>query len=108
MDTVNELNLRPDIAYFQWGGKSENPTPVNLVQDNFQHRLKLLEIDDERDRRIANAYPSGVQAMTAARGLVRRRIGKVKVLEARQLVRQETENLMKSRRDFTGEGIQKT
>lgn len=91
MGIVNELNSRPSKAYFHRGGKLENPAPVSLLQDNFQHRLKLLEINGERDRGIANSYSSGVQATIAARVLVRERIGKVKTLKARRLARQKTE-----------------
>jgi hypothetical protein len=94
MCIVNELNSRPSRpsrAYFHRGGKLENPAPVSLLQDNFQHRLKLLEINGERDRGIANSYSSGVQATIAARVLVRERIGKVKTLKARRLARQKTE-----------------
>lgn len=88
MDTINELNLRSCRAYFQRAGESEHTIPVNLVQDHFQYRLKLLEIENVKDREIAAAYPC-VQAMIAARDLVREGTGKTKVLKDRMLAWQE-------------------
>jgi rhodanese-related sulfurtransferase len=87
MDTINELNLRSCRAYFQRAGESEHIIPVNLVQDHFQYRLKLLEIENLIDREIAAACHSGVQSMIAVRILVREGIGKV--LKDRMLAWQE-------------------
>lgn len=91
MDTINKLNPRPCRAYFQRGGKSENIISVSLVQEHFQYRLKSLEIENVREREIATACPSCVQAMIAARVLTREGIGKAKVLKDRMLAWQETE-----------------
>ncbi len=91
MDTVGELNPRPCRAYFQRDGKSEGITPVILVQDHFQYRLKLLEIKSVRDREIAAACPSGVQAMIAAGILAGEGIGKARALKDRILTWQEKE-----------------
>lgn len=89
MDTINELNLRSCRAYFQRAGELEHNIPVNLVQDHFQYRLKLLEIENVKDREIAAACPSGVQAMIAIRALVREGMGKAKVLKDRILAWQK-------------------
>jgi rhodanese-related sulfurtransferase len=93
MDTINKLNPRLCRAYFQRGGKSENIISVSLVQEHFQYRLKSLEIENvrEREREIATACPSCVQAMIAARVLAREGIGKAKVLKDRMFAWQETE-----------------
>ena len=51
------------------------------MQDHFQDYLKLLEIENMREREIATVCLSGVQAMTADRVLAREGSGKVKVLK---------------------------
>ncbi|MGB9939700.1 hypothetical protein [Methanosarcina sp.] len=89
MDSISELNPRPCRAYFQRDGESEGITPVILVQDHFQCRLKLLEIKSVKDREISSACPSGVQAMIAARVLARVGIGKARALKDRMLAWQE-------------------
>lgn len=83
MDTINELNLHSCRTYFQRAWKSEHTRPVNLGQDHLQYRLKLLETENARDREIATASLSGVQAMIAFRSLVRGDIGISKVLKGR-------------------------
>jgi rhodanese-related sulfurtransferase len=91
MDTINELNLRSCRACFQRAGESEHIRPVSLVQDHFQYRLKLLEIENVRGREIAAACPSGMQAMTTDRVLAREGAGRAKVLKDGMLAWQEKE-----------------
>jgi hypothetical protein len=50
-----------------------------------------MKIKNMRDREIASAYHSGVQAMVNAKVLAREGIGKVKVLKDRTVVWQEKE-----------------
>lgn len=76
---------------FQRNGKSENLVPVSLAKDFFQYCLKLMKFKFVRDREIAAAYHSGVQAMVNAKVLSREGIGKVKVLKDRMFVWQEKE-----------------
>jgi rhodanese-related sulfurtransferase len=89
MDTINELNPRSCRAYFQRAGESEYIIPVSLGQDHFQYRLKLLEIENVRERKIAAACPSGIQAMIADRILTREGAGRSKVLKDGMLAWQE-------------------
>lgn len=83
MDTIYELNLHSCMTYFQRAWKSERTRPVNLGQGHIQYRLKLLGTENARDREIATASFSGVQAMIALRILVRGDIGISKVLKGR-------------------------
>jgi hypothetical protein len=76
---------------FQRNGKSENIVSVSLAQDLFQYCLKLMKFKNVKDREIAAARHSGVQAMVNDKVLAREGIRKVKVLKDIMLVWQEKE-----------------
>jgi|GEM_PF-6542065 len=105
MDTINEFNSCYYKTCFQVDKKSENVIRMSRVQECFQYRLTLLKNENKIDREIT-ACPSDMQAMTTARALARKSVGKAKVSKDRTLVCQGTE--AESRRDFSGKRIQKT
>lgn len=95
MDTINELNLHSCRTYFHKVWKSEHTRPVNLEQGHFQYRLKLLKIQNARDREIAMASLLGVQAMITLRILVRKFIVKARVFKGRTFAWREIKTEVK-------------
>lgn len=92
MVIINELDSCPCMDdCTQWVGRLENIIPMGSVQDYLQHCLRLLKIKNARGRETTATCPSGRYVMIAPRVLVRKRIGKLKILKGRTFTWEEIE-----------------